>query len=65
MKIKELVSHIAKQEGKKHEASIGDVREIIGILSDIFCYESYVLSIQTYNELVKNGRRREKKASKK
>ncbi len=31
MKIRELVSKIAKLEGKKHQASVGDVREILKI----------------------------------
>lgn len=34
MNLKELVSKIAKAEGKKHQASVGDVREIIGLVSD-------------------------------
>lgn len=29
MRFKELASTIAKQEGKKHNASVGDVREIL------------------------------------
>lgn len=33
--IRELASDIAKREGKKSEARIGDVREILAILCDI------------------------------
>ena len=32
---KELCSLIAKREGKKHQASIGDIREILNILIDL------------------------------
>lgn len=34
MTIRELCSQIAKLEGKKHAASIGDVREIVGLIAD-------------------------------
>ena len=33
--LKELVAIVAKEEGKKHESSVGDVREIVSILSDL------------------------------
>lgn len=33
MTMKQLASAIAKAEGKKHEASIGDVREILSIIT--------------------------------
>jgi len=32
MTIKQLVSAVARLEGKKHEASVGDIREILSIL---------------------------------
>ncbi len=32
MKIRELVSKIAKLEGKKHQASVSDVREILKLV---------------------------------
>lgn len=35
MTIKQLASEIAKREGKKSQARIGDIREILGILADI------------------------------
>jgi len=35
MKINDLSKEIANREGKKSQAKIGDIREIIGILSDI------------------------------
>jgi len=41
--ITQLASAIAKREGKKHQASIGDVREILRILEDLtieYCHTS-------------------------
>ena len=35
MNIKQIVSRIAKAEGRKHQASVGDVREIISLLCDL------------------------------
>lgn len=35
MTLNKLASAIAKREGKKHQASIGDVREILRILCDL------------------------------
>lgn len=34
--IGQLASTIAKREGKKNQARIGDIREILGILSDLY-----------------------------
>lgn len=58
MNMKILASKIAKQEGKKHNASVGDVREIIGLVSDeIYRYPQQLLIM-----LCNNGfRRREKR----
>lgn len=39
MKIHQLASAIAKKEGHKSESRIGDIREILSILSDM-SYES-------------------------
>jgi hypothetical protein len=36
MTLRKLASEIAKREGKKSQARIGDIREILGILSDIY-----------------------------
>lgn len=62
MTIKTLASKIAKLEGKKSEARIGDIREILGILSDVF-YEDF--NSRTYLALFKNGEKRAKKKPKK
>ena len=75
MTINKLASEICKREGKKSQARIGDVREILAILSDIF-YENYVdqgVSVQDVIEatsfidspLVANGFKRAKKKTKK
>ena len=34
--IKKLASEIAKREGKKSQVSIGNIREILGHISDLF-----------------------------
>lgn len=39
MKVSEIASAIAKKEGHKSQARIGDIREIISILADM-SYES-------------------------
>jgi hypothetical protein len=41
MTIRTLASKIAKLEGKKSQARIGDIREILGILSDLM-WEEYI-----------------------
>jgi len=51
--MKEIASYIAKQEGKKHQASVGDVREILGLVSDIV-----VRSESARIAFMNNGRRR-------
>lgn len=65
MTIKELVSHIAKQEGKKHQASVGDVREIVSLISDMFYADLNEKEprdcISTIAALYKNGKRRAKR----
>ena len=35
MTLRKLASEIAKREGKKHQASIGDIREILKIIAEI------------------------------
>ena len=39
MQVREIASAIAKKEGHKSEARIGDIREILSILADM-SYES-------------------------
>jgi hypothetical protein len=56
---RKLASLIAKREGKKSQVYIGNIREIIGIISDILYLEGDYGS--TVLELIENGRKREKK----
>ncbi len=68
--LKELVSKIAKQEGKKHQASVGDVREIVGIFADVifqdgeevFCndVDSAIIASDLVKKLYQSGERRAK-----
>ena len=60
MTIKELASKIAKIEGKKSAARIGEIREILSILSDMAIDGSGVLRV-----LANNGIRRLKRKGKK
>jgi len=47
MTLNKLASAIAKREGKKHQASIGDIREVIKIIVDM---EAVDLVENPYNE---------------
>lgn len=63
--IKGLASAIAKKEGKKSQARIGDIREILSILSDIHYYsissgKGYTVGMILYD----NGAKRSKKKAK-
>lgn len=61
MTIKSLASLIAKIEGKKSQARVGDVREILGILSDLV----YQDEIDYFWELFyENGKKRSKRKKK-
>ena len=53
--IKSVASYVAKKEGKKSQAKIGDVREMLTILSKLFLTNTEVITL-----LVKNGKRIEK-----
>jgi hypothetical protein len=61
MTIKELVSKIAKAEGLKHEASVGDIREIVGIVSDVLWKLSEPDCVKFVTVLVGNGKRRSRR----
>lgn len=60
--LNKLASEIAKREGKKSQARIGDVREIIAILADIFHEDE---SCDLLNAFHTAGSERAKKKSKK
>ncbi len=64
MTLKELATLIAQKEGKKSQVRIGDVREILGIMSDLVSLSPQV-ALDTLNALVSNGKRRAKKKPKK
>ena len=54
--ITELASLVARLEGKKSKVKIGDVREILRILSDLSFEDTTVLKL-----IYANGKRRGKK----
>jgi hypothetical protein len=47
MTLRELASYIAKKEGKRHEASVGDCREIIAIIRKLLGANFAVMVRQT------------------
>lgn len=49
MTIRKLASLIAKREGKKSQARVGDIREILSILADLFYESATDLSIALYD----------------
>lgn len=55
--MKEIATKIAKLEGKKTQARIGEVREILSILSDIMWQDECHVVFDT---IYKNGKRRAK-----
>ncbi len=62
MTLRELASEIAKEEGKKHQAVVGDVREIISVISDIMYKGGGDFTQNLARQLYKNGERRSKKS---
>lgn len=70
MTLSKLASEIAKREGKKSQARIGDIREILGVLSDIMLEDPNTLYVVTTEEgvvdaLFKTGQRRAKRRGRK
>jgi rRNA processing protein Gar1 len=66
MTLNQLASKIAKLEGKKSQARVGDIREILGIISDVF-YQTFSedqlkgeVLVETF---VQSGARREKRTA--
>jgi len=57
--IQQLHSKLAKLEGKTKQSSIGNVRELIALLSD-FCYEN----AEAFPLLYENGKKRAKRKKK-
>ena len=56
MKIAEIVKHLVQKEAGKSEVKVADVREIVGIISDLVYSNAEALS-----SLIANGNRRSKK----
>lgn len=63
MTLNKIASEIAKREGKKSQARIGDIREIIGIMVDIM-HEDESPGCDLINSLHELGRKRAKKKKK-
>ena len=53
MTLAALASKVASLEGRKVQVSVGNVREILGILSDLLFSDTEVMSV-----LLANGKRR-------
>lgn len=64
MTVQEIIKRIAKREGKKHEASVGDVREIVAIVADIIFEDSDPATCTAAQTLFIYGRKRAGKAKK-
>lgn len=66
MTIRQLASVIAKREGKRSQARIGDIREILGILADIL-FQDYVKNGEMLIgwDFIHDGEKRAKKKARK
>jgi hypothetical protein len=47
----QLIKYICNKEGKKHQASIGDIREIISIIEDLIAEELVSLSYDLSDDI--------------
>jgi hypothetical protein len=65
MTLQKLASEIAKREGKKSQARIGDVREILGILADIWHEGDNGFVVDFLDALTVAGQKRARKVKKK
>lgn len=55
MDFQKLASEVASREGKKSQVGIGNIREIISILSEIMAEDKSVVEM-----LLENGRKKDK-----
>ncbi len=63
--INALAKHIAKLEGKKSQARIGDIKEILSLLSDLVFQDRYNFTNKhLYGVIFRNGERRAKRKKK-
>jgi UDP-N-acetylglucosamine enolpyruvyl transferase len=53
MTLNQLASLVAKREGKKHQASVGDVRELLAIIAELI-----VTDMEVASALVRAGLKR-------
>ena len=75
MTIKDLISAVTKMEGGKKNLSRAQITEVVGIIAELIAVDDAVASIEkddsgyafdpTYSLLLKNGKSRLKKKSKK
>lgn len=56
MTITHLASEIASREGKKIQVSVGNIRELLAILSDKIIEDPTIIAL-----LIKNGERRKRR----
>lgn len=56
MTMKQLATEVAKREGHKSESRIGDIREVLAIVSEVLASNDVALT-----SLLANGKRRNKK----
>jgi len=64
MTITQLASLIAKNEGKKSQASVGDIREILSILGEHFMFISLNEIDEIIHKIMMSGARRVDKKEK-
>ena len=65
--IRELVNYVAKKEGKKSNVSVGDIREIVAIMSDLYLYDRSLGDLLISNgikRLIINTRRKKMSSDK-
>lgn len=61
MTLNQLASQIAKREGKKSQARIGDIREILGVMADIFHERLQEDDVTGMDAIVMAGQKRAKR----
>lgn len=61
MKINDIAKEIARREGKKSQARMGDIKEILGILADIFFDDVMNGDMEIYPIFLNLGLKRDKK----
>ena len=61
MTIQKLASLIAKKEGKKSQARVGDIREMLSILSDLVYSDCDAIMISLFDNGFSRSKKNEKK----